>query len=462
MDLSWLPKVDKLLLLLEQENNTKLCQPLATAAAREAVAQMREQTANGQLKLADKEQAFNFGLELTRQLYQRKNNPSLRRVLNATGIVLHTNLGRAVLPQAALQAIVEAAEGYCNLELDLATNQRSSRYDHVVELLCLLTGAEDALVVNNNAAAVLLALDTLAKGGEAITSRGELVEIGGSFRVPDIMAKTGVTLREVGCTNKTHLRDYQQAITENTKLLLKVHPSNFAQVGFVSEVELAELAELGQTHNIPTLYDLGSGCLYPLAEQGVGAEPLVGHALKSGVDVLCFSGDKLLGGPQAGIIIGKAKYIQQMKANHLTRALRIDKFTLAALEATLRLYLEPEQARQQVPVLEMILAESEVLRSKAEKVADLLDKSGLCTVELVDGVSQVGGGSLPGLELPTNLVIVQPKQGSAAMLLQKLRQGRPAVLAYIRDDKAVFDVRTLTEQEAVEVAGLVVESLNGS
>jgi len=457
---AYLPKVDKLMLLMEQETAQPLCAPVLAAAAREAVSVLRARMAQQQFAGATKEELLQAGLQLTRDLYARKNGPSLRRVINATGIVLHTNLGRAVLAETARAAVSRAAAGYSNLELDLASGKRSSRYGHITELLTLLTGAEDALVVNNNAAAVLLALDTLAKGGEAVISRGELVEIGGSFRVPDIMAATGVAMVEVGCTNKTHLRDYEAAISGRTALLLKVHPSNFRQTGFCEAVELADLLELGQKHRLPVMYDLGGGCFYPLAAAGVGEEPQVAQIVKTGPDILCFSGDKLLGGPQAGIILGRSEYIRRMKANPLTRALRVDKFTLAALEATLREYLDMEAARANIPTLAMILAEPQELRQKAEKLAALLQQSGCCEVEITAGMAEAGGGSLPAVELPGPLVLVRPLENTAEAMTQSLRQGDPAVLAYIREDKVVFDPRTLNAEEILLVAETVERTIN--
>ena len=449
-----LPKVDKLMLLLMEEE-THPSTPLLATAAREAVATLRAELTANRSEQSGKELLLERGLALTRKLYDLKNGPSLRRVVNATGIVLHTNLGRAVLADTAREAVDRIAMGYCNLELDLADGRRSSRYAHVRDLLILLTGAEDALVVNNNAAAVLLALDTLAARGEALVSRGELVEIGGSFRVPDIMAKGGVTLVEVGCSNKTYLSDYENAITESTALLLKVHPSNFKQIGFTEAVELPDLLKLGQKYHLPVLYDLGGGCFYPLAAAGVGEEPQVARIMKAGPDVLCFSGDKLLGGPQAGIILGKREHIQHMRDNPLTRALRVDKFTLAALEATLREYLDMEAARKNIPTLAMVLAEPEELWIKAEKLAALLEKTGAGLVKIVMGLSEAGGGSLPAVELPGPLVQILPSHFTADALTQALRQGDPAVLAYIREDRVIFDPRTLTEEEIVLVATAV-------
>ncbi|MDO4733610.1 MAG: L-seryl-tRNA(Sec) selenium transferase, partial [Bacillota bacterium] len=364
MDYSWLPKVDKILLaagalpaeLLGAEYSVKIM----TEAARSAIAQLREEISRGGVEYADKEQLFAAALEESLRRYRRLCSSSLRRVINATGVVLHTNLGRAVLAEEAIEAIKRVAGSYCNLELSLESGKRSSRYEHVCSLLQELCGAEDALVVNNNAGAVLLVLDALCRGGEAIVSRGQLVEIGGSFRVPEIMEKSGVRLREVGTTNKTHLSDYARAIGPETRLLLQVHPSNFKMYGFTESVSLEELVELGHSHGLPVMDDLGSGCLYPLAAEGIGDEPLISAALASGVDVLTFSGDKLLGGPQAGIILGKREYIRMIKENSLTRALRIDKFTLAALEATLRIYSQG-RAREAIPTLSMITADRQKL-----------------------------------------------------------------------------------------------------
>jgi len=462
MDYSWLPKVDKILLavetlpkeLLEADYSVKIM----TEAARCTVAALREQINSGCAAYEDKEQMFAAAVRETLAAYARLCAPSLRRVINATGVVLHTNLGRAVLAEEAVEAIHKIAAGYCNLELNLESGKRSSRYEHVVSLLQELTGAEDALVVNNNAGAVLLVLDELGRGGEAIVSRGQLVEIGGSFRVPDIMERSGVRLHEVGTTNKTHLSDYARAINEDTRLLLRVHPSNFKMYGFTESVSLAELVELGHAKGIPVMDDLGSGCLYPLAAQGIGEEPLVSAALRTGVDVLTFSGDKLLGGPQAGIIVGKKEYIERIKENPLTRALRVDKFTLAALEATLRIYSQGRE-RESIPTLAMITANREELRPRAERLAALLLEQPMAEqrfrLRVLDAVSEVGGGSLPGVDLSTVLVEVIPKNIKSADLLLQLRRGEPAVMGYIREDKALFDLRTVLEEELPLLAELI-------
>ncbi|MBU0514779.1 MAG: L-seryl-tRNA(Sec) selenium transferase, partial [Proteobacteria bacterium] len=293
-------------------------------------------------------------VDLVQAETSRAVRPRLRRLVNATGVVVHTNLGRSVLAETAIEAVVRAARHYSNLEFDLALGKRGSRYALVEDLLTGLTGAESALVVNNNAAAVFLSLQTLAAGREVIVSRGQLVEIGGSFRIPDVMARSGATLVEVGATNKTHPYDYERAITENTALLLKVHTSNFAVIGFTAEVDLPTLVEIGGRHGLPVMEDLGSGTLVDFGPFGVGREPTVTSCLEAGVDLVTFSGDKLLGGPQAGIILGRREYLDQIKKNPLHRAVRVDKMTLAGLEATLNLYRDPRRARELVPTVRML------------------------------------------------------------------------------------------------------------
>ncbi len=455
MDFSSLPKVDKIVQAVEEAEHG-YSRVILSEAARDAVAFLRRQLAEQKQEFPSKEDLFQAALAETRTRYRQKQNPSLRRVINATGVVLHTNLGRSVLADAAVKAVVDAASGYCNLELDLESGKRSSRYDHVVELLCELTGAEDALVVNNNAGAVLLLLDELAKNGEAVVSRGQLVEIGGNFRLPDIMERSGVILHEVGTTNRTNLSDYENAINENTKVLMHVHPSNFKIYGFTESVALADMVELGHKYRLTVVHDLGSGCLYPLAAQGIGDEPMISQVVGTGVDVVTFSGDKLLGGPQSGILAGKKEYIKRLKKNPLTRALRVDKLSVAALEATLRIYLEG-RAGNDIPTLSMITASAEELRPKAEYLAQLLKERPLpADVQVINTASQAGGGSMPTVELPTCAVEVVPHSVKSADLLLSLRQGTPAALGYIRNEKAIFDVRTLiTEKDTAELADLI-------
>lgn len=388
---------------------------------------------------------------------------NLKRVINATGIVIHTNLGRSCLAPEAIEHVVVAAGRYSNLEFDLAAGKRGSRYAIVEALICELTGAEAAVVVNNNAGAVLLSLDTLAHGREVVISRGELVEIGGSFRIPDVMAKSGAHLKEVGTTNRTHPRDYEQAIGSETGLLLKVHTSNYAIQGFTSEVSLEELVALGTKFNLPVMEDLGSGSLLPLTNPGLATEPTVQNSIKAGADLITFSGDKLLGGPQAGFIVGKKPVIDRVKLNPLTRALRIDKLTLAAMEATLQLYRDKATALQ-IPTLRML----DMTKSEAEASADTLkrllvalDQSRL-SIELLDMASRAGGGSLPLIELPSCCVGIRIEDVSANFIERTLRNGRPPIIGRIENDMFIMDPRTLQEDEFEIIANAIDSLLNAT
>lgn len=378
---------------------------------------------------------------------ERVFSNSLRRVINATGVVLHTNCGRSVLPPGILHFVTQIACGYSNLELNLATGDRGSRYTHVEELLCELTGAEAAMVVNNNAAAVLLVMKVLAESKQVIVSRGELVEVGGAFRIPEVLKAGGAELVEVGATNKTRLQDYAAAVTGNTAILLKVHTSNFRIIGFCEEVSSGELVGLGKTLGIPVVEDLGSGTLVDLSRWGIPYEPTVQQVVKSGVDLVTFSGDKLFGGPQAGIIVGKREYIELLKGSQLTRALRIDKLTLAALEGTLRMYLE--ERTEEIPTLQMLSLSLEELQKRARALAGLLkDSCGkFIEVQVEEGFSQAGGGSLPTANVATYLVSAAPCSGSVNELELFLRSGDPPVLARIQRDKLLLDVRTLLPGE---------------
>ena len=388
------------------------------------------------------------------RLVQKKTTMNLRPVINATGIVLHTTLGRAKLSTAAVQAIQSVAQDYNTLEYNLEKGSRGSRYSHVEQLISKLTGAEDAMVVNNNAAAVMLVLSTMARGKEVVTSRGELVEIGGAFRVPEIMSQSGGTLVEVGTTNKTHPSDYVRAVTENTGAFLKVHTSNFKIVGFSEEVSLEEMVRLGHERNIPVIYDLGSGAMVRLEDYGILDEPNVLDAMKSGADIISFSGDKLLGGPQAGIIIGRREYIEAMKKNPLTRAFRIDKLTLAALEATLREYQDPAQAIQNNPTLRMITATMETLVPKGEQLLAELQRTcdGSYTVELTEDFGQVGGGSVPTQMIRSSVVAVEPTLVSPDVLEQRLRRISLPIIARISKDRLLLDVRTIEEHHFSYIA----------
>lgn len=405
-------------------------------------------------------------LPLVKRELDKSLRPSLRPLINATGVVVHTNLGRSLLPEEVFRQIFEVAVNYSNLEYDLEAGKRGSRYSHVEGILCELTGAESALVVNNNAAAVLLTLETLAKGKEVIVSRGELVEIGGSFRIPDVMARSGAILREVGATNRTHLRDYENAINDDTALLMKVHQSNFAVVGFTAKVPMRELKELGDRYGIPVIEDLGSGNLVDLTPYGFMHEPTVQESLKAGADLVSFSGDKMLGGPQAGIIVGKAELVDRIKKNPMNRAVRIDKLTLAGLEAILAIYRNPEDALKRIPTLRMLSMSYEETRRRARKFARRLRQLVPDGVKIgyMDTVSRVGGGAMPLQELKSCGVVldlsgISGKGVDAALLERTLRAGDPPVIARIEEEKLLFDLRTVREKEFPVLADAITKAL---
>lgn len=371
----------------------------------------------------------------------------LRRVINATGTVLHTNLGRAPLADEALEAIISVARGYSNLEYDLTTGERGHRYEHIEALICELVGSEAALVVNNNAAAVFLMLNELTSGKKVVISRGELVEIGGSFRVSEVMRASGAELVEVGTTNKTHLRDYEQALQQGADLVLRVHTSNFRIIGFTEQPVLKELVALTHAYQLPFFEDLGSGSLIDFRQHGLGDEPTIRDSLAAGVDVVSFSGDKLLGGAQAGFLCGKKAFIDRLKKNQLARALRVDKLTLAAIEATLRLYRDEARAKTRIPTLRMLLSSAQSLQEAAEKLAvDMaLSIGDRARCRVLATVSKVGGGALPQVDIPTYAVAVVPFAISPEQLLAALRNGNPAVVARVASDEVIFDLRTLLE-----------------
>ncbi len=392
-----------------------------------------------------------------REAAQRLDRPALRRLINATGVVIHTNLGRAPLAEAAIERVVEVAQGYSNLEYDLERGDRGSRQAHVEWLLCRLSCAEAALAVNNNAAAVLLAINTLAEGKEVIVSRGELVEIGDSFRIPDIMRRAGGILREVGTTNRTYLRDYEEAISGATGMLLKVHTSNFRILGFAADVAVAELARLAKQSGLPVVEDVGSGALLDLSGVGLSKEPLPSESLRAGADLVTFSGDKLLGGPQAGLIVGKRLLVERLRRNPLARAVRIDKLTLAALEATLRLCLDERRAFSQIPVLRALAIPLQEIDQRARRLCDQIATlaSGRLEVTVIDGTSEVGGGALPLEAIPTRLVAVQAPGLTAQVLEGRLRRTDPPVMVRIKDDQVLLDPRTVSEGELDELVKLV-------
>jgi L-seryl-tRNA(Ser) seleniumtransferase len=383
----------------------------------------------------------------------RARQPQFRRVINATGVILHTNLGRALLSRTAVENVALLAAHYSNLEYDLERGQRGDRYVAVVDLLRRLTGAEDALVVNNNAAAVLLALQALSTGREVVVSRGELIEIGGSFRIPDIMRSSGALLREIGTTNKTHLRDYQDAVNEQTALLLKVHTSNYRIVGFTESVSSEALVQLGHAFQLPVMEDLGSGNLIDLGAYGLEQEPTVSAVIRAGVDVVTYSGDKLLGGPQAGIIVGKRRYIEVLKRHPLNRALRIDKLTLAALEGTLRHYLDPAAAVRDIPTLRMITAPVQEVNRRAQRL--LRQVKGAVANDWVISVqaesSEVGAGALPLTKIPTRVLSVRSPRMSATDIERCFRQHAPPVLGRIQQEMFLLDMRMVQDHELPDV-----------
>jgi L-seryl-tRNA(Ser) seleniumtransferase len=457
--LKGLPKIDEIIGLLEKKDiYRQASREMVREACRDVVQKLRDKiltAADRQLPALSSDTAS--AARSVEGIIAGLHRYKLRRLVNATGVILHTNLGRAPLCPEALDRILEVGRGYSNLEFDLEQGVRGLRYDHVSRLLCMLTGAEDALIVNNNAAAVLLTLNTLAEHKEAIVSRGELIEIGGEFRIPDVMTKSNSILREVGTTNRTRLADYEKAVGPNTGVILKVHTSNYRIVGFTEEAELVPLVALGKKHGIPVFDDLGSGCLIDLAALGLQHEPTVREVLASGVDVVTFSGDKLLGGPQAGIIVGKKDIVAQIKKNPLNRALRIDKFTLAALEATLMHYLAPEEAPQTLRSLKALTEPQSDVKKRARKLIRKLIHAGIpdLTYELQDAKAAAGGGSLPTQDIPTAVVAVKSAKITASHMEIKLRQAALPIIVRVDEDAIMIDLRTVSEEEF----GFVVDAL---
>jgi L-seryl-tRNA(Ser) seleniumtransferase len=423
-------------------------------AIRRALADWRERLRTGGETAVDAERLL---ADMESQL-RKSTRPALRPVINATGVVIHTNLGRSVLAGDVAVAVFESCFHYLNLEYDLEAGRRGTRESLVEKLLCDLTGAEAALAVNNNAGAVLLALSALAAGREVIVSRGELIEIGGSFRLPDILAQSGARLVEVGTTNRTHLPDYERAITERTALLMKVHPSNFRQVGFTSEVSGGELADLAHWRGLTAVEDLGSGSLVPTAELGLPHEPTAPEAIRNSLDLVTFSGDKLLGGPQAGILIGKTALVQACAKHPLYRALRLDKLTLAALEATLRLYRDPAYAMEQIPTLRMLRANGPELLQRAKRLATKLRQATkwIAVVEIIETTGAVGGGALPLAELPGPALAIRSQRMSANALARALRHVEKPIIVRVEQDHVIADPRTvLPAEERAFLAGMV-------
>jgi len=400
-------------------------------------------------------------LNLAAQAVNKSMEFNLKRVINATGVVVHTNMGRSLLPESVARHVAEISSRYSNLEFDLEIGARGSRYSSVENILCEVSGAEAAIVVNNNAGAVFLSLETLAKGKEVIVSRGELVEIGGSFRIPDVMARSGARLVEVGTTNRTHLSDYEGAIRDETALLLKVHTSNYSIVGFTAEVSLKDLVALGAKYHLPVMKDLGSGSFVDFSKYGLIKEPTVQETVAAGADVVAFSGDKMLGGPQAGIIVGRKDPLERIKKNPINRALRIDKMTLAALEATLHLYRDESKAVSAIPTLRMLTLPPKVIANKAKRLRNRLRKQGNDRLEavIIDASSRVGGGALPLQELPTTCVSVRIKGLSANRIERIMLGATPPIVGRIENDLFVMDMRTVQDEEIAMIASTFREVL---
>jgi L-seryl-tRNA(Ser) seleniumtransferase len=455
--LSSLPSVDE---LLKSPNGLLWLaahpRRLVVQAVRDAIQSCRQAILSG----SDAEISPQKVLAAVEHILNRRAEFSLRPVINATGIVIHTNLGRSVLSEEVIEHVRRVACSYSTLEYDLVKGKRGKRYSHIQEILREITGAERGIVVNNNAAAVLVCLNTLAKGKEVIVSRGELVEIGGSFRIPEVMGSSGATLKEVGTTNKTHTFDYERAISENTTLILKVHQSNYRMVGFTALPSIEELVALGRKHGIPVMYDLGSGSLVDLKPYGVHIEPPVQEIVKSGADLVTFSGDKLLGGPQGGVIVGRADLIERIAKNPLMRAVRVDKLTLSAFEATLRVYLDEEAAKKQIPTLRLLFQDIGDIKKRARRLVTRFRKIASATVvQMREDSSQAGGGSLPEVGFRTYVVAVKPLTMTVNQLEERLRLGQPPVIARIHDDALIFDARTILDKEIDPLVGALVQAL---
>lgn len=442
-----LPKVD---ILLKEDRIEKLCAEYGRGFVVDCIRQ--EQDRMRALLFAEDVTAFEKGVEnfidLIEKKVQKESEYPLKKVINATGIILHTNLGRAPLGKVHLEAVAEAMCSYSNLEYDLDSGKRGKRWTHYADLIAKIAGTEGAIAVNNNAASLTLIFSALAKGKEVIVSRGESIEIGGRFRIPEVIEQSGAQLKEVGTTNRTRIADYENAINENTGALLKVHTSNYKVVGFTEEATLEEIAELGKKYDLPVIMDLGSGVLVNLEKYGLAHEPTVQEQVKKGADLVCFSGDKLLGGPQAGIIVGKKEYIQKLEHYPLMRAIRLDKCAIAALSATFREYMDEERAVKNIPVLSMIARPLEELKAQAEMLlAGLAECAEIAKLAVEESQSMVGGGSLPGEGMPSYAVTIQPKKVSCEELSEKMRYFNIPVIVHIKNEKVWLDMRTVMPEE---------------
>lgn len=445
-----LPKVDECIGLLHDDPDLEAPQRIIKTVVQTAIDEQRAKILGGDYQGERNREEW---LAVFKKAIAIKLQPNLKRVINGTGVVIHTNLGRSVLSPSTTDRLMQAGGYYSNLEFDLETGKRGSRYSLVEDLICYLTGAEAALVVNNNAAAVLICLDTLAKDREVIVSRGQLVEIGGSFRIPEVMAKSGARLIEVGATNRTHLDDYDRAISERTALLLRVHTSNFRIIGFTSEVSAEDMVTLAKENGLATMEDLGSGSLVDLSRFGFPKEPTVQEIVEAGVDVITFSGDKLLGGPQAGIIVGKREVIARIKKNPLNRALRIDKFTLSSLESVLREYLDLDKALKNVPTLAMLTIATVDLKKRAQRILRQLTRrlAGRCRVKIVPTLSRVGGGALPEVSIASWAIDLEPEAIRLNTFEKNLRHLPIPIIGRIVNDRFLLDVRTIQDREIVDL-----------
>jgi L-seryl-tRNA(Ser) seleniumtransferase len=459
--LSSLPSVDEIVKSKEgTEWQKKYPRVYVIRSIREIIQKQREIILAGKYEAADLSDILP---EIERRI-EKLSGFSLQPVINATGVVIHTNIGRSVLSEEIMRRVSMIAAGYSNLEYDIDRGERGKRYNHVRELLREITGAEDGIIVNNNAAAVFVCLTALARGREVIVSRGELVEIGGSFRIPDVMAASGAILKEVGTTNKTHIYDYERAVNENTGLMLKVHQSNFRMVGFTETLPIEDMAALGRKYGIPVMFDLGSGCLVDLKPYGVHIEPTVQETVKAGAELITFSGDKLLGGPQAGAIVGKKELVEKIAKNPLMRAVRVDKMTLAAFEATLRYYLDEAVAKDKIPTVSMLLQDPEVIRNRAKRIAGMIRKTpGFAatkiSVAVIEDASQSGGGALAEVPFRTFSVSIVPSAISVNELEERLRLGSPHVIAKIKDNALVLDARTIVDKDVKQLVEAVRTAL---
>jgi L-seryl-tRNA(Ser) seleniumtransferase len=458
-----LPSVDELIHAPDLSAvSTRYPRSLVVNAARAVLDDVRrELLASETITVTQRESIWAIIINRVTGFIEEQNAFSLKPAINATGIILHTGLGRALLPDEAVENVNRIIDGYCTLAVEPGTGKRGHRDTHLHSLLCELTGAEDATVVNNNAAATMLILNTMAQGKEVIVSRGQLVEIGGSFRMPDVMEQSGAILHEIGTTNKVHLRDYEQAINENTGAILHVHMSNYRIMGFFSEPSIEELVPLGKQYGIPVIDDLGSGALVDLSQYGLEKEPMVQDSIKAGVNVACFSGDKLIGGPQAGIIVGKQDAVRRIRKNQLARALRIGKMTIAGMEATLRLFRDPEKLNESHPFYRILSISIEELNDRAQRVKDTVQSYAgrLADVSVEENATQVGSGSVPTETVPTRVLQVKPTDCTPGECARRLRNADPGIFPRVQNDAVLFDFRTIHPDEDEIVGSKIIEAL---